>query len=363
VNAKRLVIGQSVAAALCAYVVAGSVETAVIDFARPSEWELAWVSDFVLALILGVAVYLWRGLLITRRELSERDRAELVLQSQLSMAAEIQRRLLPPTPTPADGFEWAAALTSAGKIGGDLYDFVEPVRGLWLILVADVSGKGIPAAMALGTLRSAFRAVVRESSEPAQIVAQLSTTLHGEWSGSPYVTCIVAALDVKERTLTYTNAGHPAGIVVGRRAAQHLTRGGPPVGLLPGVQFEQERIALQAGDVCLLVSDGVTEALEGDEPVERDVVASIQRHTAPSAADLCDAVMARARAGHGPVGILQWEDDRTVVVVTLGEQPFPADAPGLADGAGSRRRGRDHTSVGTPVPHFTTASVRAASGT
>jgi serine phosphatase RsbU (regulator of sigma subunit) len=336
VTRKRFVVAQSLVAALCAYLVAAMVEAAVIQSVRPTEWELVSVSDLVLALILGVAVYLWRGLLATRRELSERERAELVLQSQLSTAAEIQRRLLPSIPPPADGFEWAAALTSAGKIGGDLYDFVEPVRGIWLILVADVSGKGISAAMALGSVRSAFRALARESREPARIVTQLSTTLYDEWVGSPYVTCIVAALDVKQRTLTYTNAGHPAGVVAGGRGARHLTKGGPPAGLLPGAQFEQERVALQAGDICLLVSDGVTEALEGDEPVERDLVASIERHVSRSAADVCEAVMARARTGHGPVGVQHWQDDRTVVVIRLAAPPFPTAAPAAAEDASSQ---------------------------
>jgi len=322
-NARRLVIAQSAAAALCAYVAAAAVEAAVINFVRPTEWELAWVSDLVLALTLGAAVYLWRDLLTTRRELSGRERAELVLQSQLSVAAEIQRRLLPPVPPATDGFAWAAALTSAGKIGGDLYDFVAHAEGTWVVLVADVSGKGVPAAMALGTVRSAFRGLARESRDPAWIMTRLSSRLHDEWSGSPYVTCIVAAVDLKGRTLTYANAGHPAAIVAGPEGVRYLTRGGPPAGLLPGAEYDQELIALHTGDACLFVSDGVTEALEGEAPLERDVVTATARHSIASATSVCDAVMTRARRGRGPVGIEGWEDDRTVVVVTVGD-PSPA---------------------------------------
>ena len=78
---------------------------------------------------LGVAVYLWRHLLASRHALAHRERAEIVLQTQLTLAAEIQRRLLPPLPPAMNGCEWAAALRSAGKIGGDFYDFVETGPG------------------------------------------------------------------------------------------------------------------------------------------------------------------------------------------------------------------------------------------
>ena len=137
----------------------------------------------------------------------------------------------------------------------------------------------------------------------------------------PYVTCLVGTFDLTARTVTYTNAGHPPGIVVGRRGIHHLNRGGPPAGLLPDAQFDQDRLQLHVGDVCLLVTDGVTEALEGDVPLERAVEASRDHHGARSAAALCQAVMARALAGHGPPEAKDWNDDRTVVVATVSERP------------------------------------------
>jgi len=335
-NPGRRALAESVGAAVCGYIVAAILEATLIRWVRPTEWELAWVSDAALAVALGIAVYIWRHLLTTRRELQERERAELVLQTQLSIAAEIQRRLLPAVPPTDNGFEWAAALKSAGKIGGDFYDFVEIAPRVWIVLVADVSGKGIPAAMALGSLRSAFRALGRQSSDPARIVTQLSTVLYEEWHGSPYVTCLVGTFDLTARTLTYTNAGHPPGIVAGRGGIRHLNRGGPPAGLLPDAEFDQERLQLLVGDACLLVTDGVTEALEGDTPLERDLEASRERHGARSAAELCQAVMARALKGPGPPGDLYWDDDRTVVVVTVGNS-HTVDAGAMGSQAGAER--------------------------
>ena len=316
-NPNRRALAESLAAAVSGYVVAAILEAALIGWLRPTEWELAWVSDAALAVALGIAVYLWRHLVITRRELEDHERTELVLQTQLSVAAEIQRRLLPAMPPAGNGFEWAAALRSAGKIGGDFYDFVQVAPGVWIVLLADVSGKGIPAAMALGSLRSAFRALTRQNSDPEKIVAQLSAVLYQEWLGSLYVTCMVATFDLIARRLTYTNAGHPPGIVLGDCGLRHLKEGGPPAGLLPDARFDQEQLHLHVGDACVLVTDGVTEALEEERALERYLESSAAPSGDKSAAELCHLVMARALAGHGPPQAREWDDDRTVVVVKV----------------------------------------------
>jgi serine phosphatase RsbU (regulator of sigma subunit) len=314
VNLTRRALAESAAAALCAYLLAATTEAGVIRWLQPTEWELAWVSDVVLAVALGVAVYFWRHLLATSHALAQRERAEIVLQTQLSLAAEIQRRLLPPLPVATNGCEWAAALRSAGKIGGDFYDFVETGPGTWVVLIADVSGKGIPAAMALGSLRSTFRALVGQQLAPGQILAGLSTAFYQDWQGMPYVTCIVAAFDLRGHTVVYSNAGHPPGVLIGPSGTRHLARGGPPVGLLADATYDQELLSVHAGDICVLVSDGVTEALDG-MPFEDNVWMS-DGHAA-TATELCNRFMAEALAGPGPSGDSEWDDDRTVVVLTV----------------------------------------------
>jgi serine phosphatase RsbU (regulator of sigma subunit) len=251
-------------------------------------------------------------LLRTRHELAQRERAEIVLQTQLSFAAQIQRRLLPPLPPATNGCEWAAALRPAGKIGGDFYDFVETARDTWMVLVADVSGKGIPAA--LGSLRSTFRALARQQLAPAQILRQLSTAFFDDWQGTPYVTCIVAAFNLRTHTLVYSNAGHPPGILLGSAHTRYLDRGGPPAGLLLDATFDQEHLTVNAGDICLLVSDGVTEALDG-VPLEDRLGAA--RIRSGSAAELCQSLMTQALHGQGPGADANWDDDRTVVVVRV----------------------------------------------
>jgi hypothetical protein len=320
---------ESAAAAVGGYFLAAALEMGVIRWLQPTEWELAWVSDLALAVALGLAVYLWRNLSASRRALARRERSEIVLQTQLTLAADIQRRLLPPPPPPMNGWDWAASLRPAGKIGGDFYDFVETAPGIWLTLIADVSGKGIPAAMALGSLRSTFRALASQRLPPAQILNHLSSSFLQDWHGKPYVTGIVAVFNLREHTVIYSNAGHPPGVLMGPTGTRYLTRGGPPAGLLVNARYDQECLTIHAGDICLLVSDGVTEALD-DRPIEDDLLVW-NGHNA-TAADLCDGLMVKALSGKGPEGNPDWDDDRTVVVVMVHPQRM---------GGGSRSNSSD----------------------
>ena len=312
------------AVAVTFYVVAGFSELAVIQVLQPSESELDWISDAVLSVALGIAVYLWLHLRATRRALTERERAQVVIQAQLSMAEVMQRRLLPPVPGFADGFEWAAILTPAGKIGGDFFDFLEPVPGVRLMLIADVSGKGISAAMALTLLRSTFRNLARNTQSPAELACQMSTVFYDEWHGSPYVTGVVARVDSAARTLTYANAGHPPGLVIRDGVDRALSEGGPPLGLLKNAQYTEECVHLNTRDVCTFVTDGITEAFDESVRPWRTVAQDAVRGRPLSAETICKTIMARSLEGRGPDGVDDWTDDRTVIVLAVAERaPVP----------------------------------------
>ena len=259
------IAAQSVAVALLGYLIAGAAEIGLIRTFQPSERELAWVSDVLLSTAFGVAVYLWLHLKATRQALAKRERDELVLNTQLALAADLQRRLLPELPQADARAQWAAALRPAGRIGGDFYDVVSPADGEWLLLVADVSGKGIPAAMALTTLRATFRMLAATETSPAAILSRLSAALYEQWSGAPYVSAIVARIDLRTATIQYANAAHPAGLIIGPAGVRPLDSMGLPAALFPDVAYDERTIAIQPGDVCVFVSDGVTEAL-GDRP-------------------------------------------------------------------------------------------------
>ena len=254
------------AVAVAFYTVAGLSEAALVRVVQPSETTLDWISDAVLSIALGIAVYLWLHLRATRRALTERERDQLVFHTQLALAEAMQRRLLPRTPDAANGLEWAAMLTPAGRIGGDFFDFLSPNPGVRLMLIADVSGKGIAAAMALTLLRSTFRNVARDAPSLAQLASRMSAAFHDEWHGSPYVTGVIARVDSTERTLTYVNAGHPPGLLIRDDREQALAVGGPPLGLLKRADYDEECRTLESGDVCAFVTDGVTESFDDQPP-------------------------------------------------------------------------------------------------
>ena len=305
------------AVAVAFYTVAGLSEAALVRVIQPSETTLDWISDAVLSIALGIAVYLWLHLRATRRALTERERDQLVIHTQLSLAEAMQRRLLPRTPDSANGFEWAAMLTPAGRIGGDFFDFLSPKPGVRLMLIADVSGKGIAAAMALTLLRSTFRNLAGDAHSPAQLASRMSAVFQDEWHGSPYVTGVIARVDATERTLTYVNAGHPPGLLIRNHRGQALAIGGPPLGLLKHAEYDEECTTLKGGDVCAFVTDGVTESFDDHLQPWPEAAQDAVRVRPVSAEAVCTRIMSRALTGHGPDGVDGWTDDRTVIVLTV----------------------------------------------
>lgn len=311
------VLATSVGMAVGTYLLATGTELALIRAFRPSEQELAWVSDVMLATAVGTLTYLWQHLRATRTALSVVERDKLVLDTQLGVAADVQRSLLPPLPPPGTRAEWAARLVPAGRVGGDFYDAVGLDDGVTVFILGDISGKGIPAAMLLAYTRAVFRTVAREVAEPATLMQRLSKALHRDTGGTPYVTCIVGCLTM-DGALTYVNAGHPPGVVLREEGILSLEHGGPPAGLLPDAAYEQGMIALRPNDVVAIFTDGITEALDGPvPPMDQIRRCLVDQATSASASNVADALISLAVSGHGPAGVRNWQDDRTVLVLRV----------------------------------------------
>src|SRR4029450_2748898 len=143
----------------------------------------------------------------------------------------------------------------------------------------------------LTLLRATFRNVARDTHNPARLADRMSAAFYDEWHGSPYVTGVVAHIDLRDRTLTYTNAGHPPGVLVRNGADRDLSEGGPPLGLLKNAQYFEERLELTGGDVCIFMTDGITEAFDDALLTSRAVLAATVREESRSATGICDAIM------------------------------------------------------------------------
>jgi serine phosphatase RsbU (regulator of sigma subunit) len=281
---------------------------------RPDAEEITWIGDAVLTAGFVVATSLWVRLRDTQIALSDLERQQIVTETQLTIAARVQTSLLPAIPEPIAGIRWCATVEPAFKVGGDYYDFLPLPDGRMCVVLGDVSGKGIAAAVFLANVRGTLRALAREASNPRALVANLSSTLFADSTSGFYVTCIVAFVDPKDRSMVYVNAGHPAGVLWNARGGRGLRVGGPPAGLLHDASFEEERLTFGAGDLVVFVSDGITEALDvsGDGVVE--VVSAqiaLARKLTPQGA--CASLLAAARNGPGPHGVDDWMDDRTAV--------------------------------------------------
>jgi serine phosphatase RsbU (regulator of sigma subunit) len=309
---------EALASALVAFVFALAFERTFVRVFALDLGELEWISDVVLAVAFGVATFLWLHLRLARTALNRLERARLVLETELSIAADIQRGLLPAPPAARDGWRFAAQLEEAGRIGGDFYDFVDRGRSL-LVLLADVSGKGIPAALVMGSARTLFRQLARETDRPEELLGRLGRALFEEHGGTPYLTGFLGRVDLGARTVSWVNAGHPPALVVTGTGHRALGATGFPAGLLPSAEYEAHEERLHRGDTLMLVTDGVTEAIEADGRVEERLAWTVAQRRARGPQAVCERVMRLARSGRGPAGAGEWQDDRTVVVVTLDE--------------------------------------------
>jgi sigma-B regulation protein RsbU (phosphoserine phosphatase) len=290
------------------------VELFVNRILRPDADEITWISEAVLAGGFVVVSWLWVRLRETKIALTDLERQQIVAETQLTIAARVQTSLLPPLPAPSAGVTWHAVVEPAGKVGGDYYDFLPLHDGRMCVVLADVSGKGVAAAVFVANVRAMLRALARHETHPRTLLSHLSSALLADSTSGLYVTCIVAVVDPKTRSMVYVNAGHPAGVLWNPARARGLQVGGPPAGLLADAQYEEETLAFSDGDLVVFVSDGITEALDasGDAVVDA-IAAQIERADKPTPGVVCAGLMAASRIGSGPRGVEGWTDDRTAV--------------------------------------------------
>jgi phosphoserine phosphatase RsbU/P len=192
------------------------------------------------------------------------------LEGELKIAREVQAQLFPRTAPELPGVELYGVCRPARGVSGDYYDFLKLDQDHVGLVLGDVSGKGIFAALLMAGIQSAVRAQfydghapggLPDSAEisPAVLVARLNRQLYASTSEEKYATFFYAVYDGQSRTLTYTNAGHPAPFLFHHQALLRLESGGTVVGLFPSARYEQAQVRVEPGDVLLAFTDGLTE--------------------------------------------------------------------------------------------------------
>ena len=191
------------------------------------------------------------------QEIRERER----IGQELRLARSIQQASLPKEVPTIEGWQISPYYQPAREVGGDFYDFHLLSEGHVGLVVGDATGKGVPAALVMSSTRSMLRALARASNSPGGVLEQVNDLLVSDIPANMFVTCFYAILDPKRRSLTYANAGHDLPYV--RRSeggCEELRARGMPLGLMPGMNYEENKITLQTGEAALFYSDGLVEA-------------------------------------------------------------------------------------------------------
>lgn len=253
------------------------------------------------------------GIRIERERLAEVEQAERVMAAELEQAAEIQQQLLPSGAPAVPGLELAGYNAACRTVGGDYYDFLTFPDGRIGIVIADVAGKGMPAALLMASLQAKVQALAETPGSTADLVARLNRGMTTTCPRNRFVTFFYGVLDPRTGDLTWCNAGHnPPFLVRSNGELLPLDGGGPVIGILPAMCYEEQRGAMQPGDTLVLYSDGVTEACNpAGEEFENCLKALVVEKRAEPAARIVTAVHEAVGAwiaGQPPA------DDVTVVV-------------------------------------------------
>jgi phosphoserine phosphatase RsbU/P len=287
------------------------------------------VSDFVekpwtntrLLEILQKQIGLGRERRESRRRAAEEARAreEALIHQQeqereIAEARAIQEKLLPREIPQMPGYEIASAWQSARLVGGDYFDILPLDEKMLGICIADVAGKGMPAALLMSNLQAAVRGLSSLSLAPNLLCSRLNSIVYRNTDSDRFITFFYAQLEGPMRRLTYVNAGHNAPFVV-RSDGSHerLREGGPVLGVFASRNYEMGSAQLSPGDRVILFTDGITEAcgVEGEEFGEARLLRLLQDHRMLPADELQAKILAVVAEYSGG----RWQDDATLVVL------------------------------------------------
>ena len=277
-----------------------------------------------LNLVRTVGDYL--AIACTTAELQKQREAQQRVAREFQIAASVQQSLLPRRMPVVPGWLVEGVCQSAHEVGGDYFDVIEhPGRG-FLVVIADVMGKGLPAALLANTFRTSVRARPDLAHEPGQLLDIINRQLYADLTElDMFITAQLAWFDAERSQVRIASAGHGDGLRLAAGAARepaHRLRcqGGMPVGILPATTYPAEEFSVAPGDVLMLLTDGLYEIEGADGPLlGLDGLAALARHLwtgepASFARALLDYLSAYGRQG-------QNTDDRTLVVVQRTSAP------------------------------------------
>lgn len=269
---------------------------------------------------------------LVEQQARQEERARI--DQELRTARQIQESLLPKAVPRLAGWRLTPYYRPATDVGGDFYDFVPLADGLLAIVIGDASGKGVPAALMMATARTMLRTAARATAAPGEVLARVNDLLAGDVVPGMFVTCFYALFEPAAGRLRFANAGHDLPYRRHGEDASELRATGMPLGLMPGMRYEEGEVTLAAGDTVLFYSDGLVEAHNGQGelfgfPRLRALLPALPHGTSP-----IDGVL-QALAEFTGAG---WEQEDDLTLLTLGSACTAADPVGAEPGLGAAAR-------------------------
>ncbi len=238
------------------------------------------------------------------------------VQKELQIAGEIQQRLLPKEIVPIPHYEVAAAAQPCTSVGGDYYDVISVGKNRYAFIMADVTGKGVPAALLVSTLHASLRAYIQSDTNLSELTAKLNKLVYENSPAERFITFFIMILDCSSHTMTYVNAGHNFPYLLRPDSGNviELEANGLPLGMVDGVQYESRQLSLGRNDVLALYTDGVTEAMDKTrQQYSEERLKDVLRNTmVKPACEIKDDILHDVRIfiGHEPPS-----DDLTLLVL------------------------------------------------
>jgi sigma-B regulation protein RsbU (phosphoserine phosphatase) len=240
------------------------VRDQVIGIFGASHHEVDAFVPSQIELLKGLAGHIAIAVDNAQRIRQERQQTSF-LHAEQEEARRIQQSLLPRQTPKVPGFSFEAEWAPAGVVGGDWYDYIPLSDGRWALVLADVSGKGLPAALMMSAVRGMVRSLAPFASGPGEVLSRMNQMLLDDFSTGRYVTMIYAVLDPARRTLRFASAGHPWPLLCHGGDVRPLhTDSGMPLGLLPS-EFAEHVVTLCDDFRLLFYTDGISEALNRDK--------------------------------------------------------------------------------------------------
>ncbi|MFO7609951.1 MAG: SpoIIE family protein phosphatase [Candidatus Krumholzibacteriia bacterium] len=272
----------------------------------PVAWSGAGFAAIAVALM--IVPFVAYDIMVSYLLLERRDR-----EGEMAVAARIQAGLLPTALPEHPRWECAGRYRPARRVGGDYWEVLVLPDGRWLLVVADVSGKGVPAAILMAGLRTRLHLLAEQEPDPVRMATRLNEAMAAETQPTEFATALLVLLDPATSDLTYVNAGHPPGLLLhADGTTTTLKARGIPLGMLSGSAYAAGTAAWQPGDRLLLYSDGVLDAaVDRQGPLApEELAAALGSVASAEAGVLADAVLAMVGAVAGDAGP---EDDISIL--------------------------------------------------